>query len=204
MDKQTDQPIKPETGDALVVVDVQNDFLPGGALGVEDGDKIITPVNRAIDVFLTKNLPLFYSRDWHPSDHSSFRQNGGPWPPHCVQNTAGAAFSSDLKMAHHPLIYSKGTTAATEEYSAFHGRDSTGRSMEKTLAELGIKRVFIGGLATDYCVLNTVLDLLKGGFRVTVLTDACRAVDVNAGDGETALVRMIAEGANITTSNDIG
>ncbi|MBN1382142.1 MAG: nicotinamidase [Deltaproteobacteria bacterium] len=204
MNNPSDLHVTAETGDALIVVDVQNDFLPGGALGVKEGDKIIAPVNQVIRVFLTQKLPILYSRDWHPADHSSFARNGGPWPPHCVQGTEGATFSPALKMPPDPLIFSKGTHVEKEEYSAFQGRDSTGRSMAEALSKFGVKRVLIGGLATDYCVLNTVQDLLKAGFRVIVLTDACRAVDVSPGDGENALVEMIAEGATIATAKAVG
>lgn len=203
MEMEIKKSLSPETDDALIVVDLQNDFLPGGALGVTEGDKIITPINHAIAIFLKKNLPVFYSRDWHPADHCSFQQNGGSWPAHCIQDTEGARFSPYLKIPQNPLIFSKGTRAQEEEYSAFHAVDTAGREVQQALAKLGIKRVFIGGLATDYCVLSTVLDLLKAGYRVTVMTDACRAVDVAPDDGESALVKMIAEGANILTTGEI-
>ncbi|MBN1663721.1 MAG: nicotinamidase [Deltaproteobacteria bacterium] len=194
----------PETDSALIVVDVENDFLPGGALGVRAGDQVIAPMNRAIDVFLKEKLPVLYSRDWHPRDHSSFQQNGGPWPPHCVQDTEGARFSSDLSISKNPLVFSKGTNAAQEEYSAFHARDTAGNTVSEVLERLGVRHVFIGGLATDYCVLNTALDLLKAGYRVTVLTDACRAVNVAPHDGEKALEKMIAAGAMMMTTQDLG
>jgi nicotinamidase/pyrazinamidase len=204
MEDDMKKSLSPEVGDLLIVVDVQNDFLPGGALGVKEGDKVIGPVNRAVKLFLKKNLPVFYSRDWHPIDHCSFQSNGGPWPPHCVQDTKGAAFASELIMQKDPSIFSKGTSAETEEYSAFHAADHEGRPMYRVMSQLGVKRAFIGGLATDYCVLNTALDLLKAGFKVVVLTDACRAVDVAPDDGEKALVKMIAEGAIIITTKEMG
>lgn len=192
----------PTEGDALLVVDVQNDFMPGGALGVKGGDRIIPAMNRSIESFLVRNLPVIYSRDWHPPDHSSFLDNGGIWPAHCVQHTEGAGFHSDLLIATPTRLFSKGTRAAEEQYSAFHAEDETGSPLSSTLAHLGIERVYIGGLATDYCVLNTVLDLLQAGYRVIVLNDACRAVDVSPNDGHAALERMIARGAVMMSSLD--
>lgn len=188
----------PQDGDVLVVVDVQNDFLPGGALGVSDGDQVIAPLNRAIGVFTRKKLPVFFSRDWHPADHVSFQQRGGPWPPHCVQNTEGAQFSAALEMPDNPVVFSKGAKPEEEQYSAYYGKNGSGREMRTALAEIGARRVFIGGLATDYCVLNTAIDLLKDGRAVVVLADACRAVNVAPDDGEKALARMAAEGAAIS------
>jgi nicotinamidase-related amidase len=204
MEDDMKKSLSPEVGDLLIVVDVQNDFLPGGALGVKEGDKVIGPVNRAVKLFLKKNLPVFYSRDWHPIDHCSFQPNGGPWPPHCVQDTKGAAFAAKLIMPANPSIFSKGISAKAEEYSAYHAADGKGRQVHQVMSQLGVKIAFIGGLATDYCVLNTALDLLKDGFKVVVLTDTCRAVNVAPDDGEKALVKMIAEGAKIMKTKEIG
>jgi len=204
MDRAIRKSLSVNAGDLLMIVDVQNDFLPGGALGVKDGDQVIEPLNRVIHLFLKKNLSVFYSRDWHPADHCSFRQSGGPWPPHCVQDTKGAAFAAAMTMPENPAILSKGTQADREEYSAFHAADNTGSQLHQTLTDIGVKRVLVGGLATDYCVLNTARDLLEAGFRVVVLTDACRAVNVAPEDGEKALVQMIAGGAEIMSTNELG
>lgn len=197
MERKNKKTVSPEPGDVLLVVDVQNDFLPGGALGVKNGDQIIAPVNQAVALFMKKSLPVFYSRDWHPRDHSSFQAHGGPWPPHCVQDTTGAMFSPDLTRPAEPLVFSKGTRVDEEEYSAFHAKDAAGKQVHQVLARLGVTRVFVCGLATDYCVLNTAMDLLKAGYKVYVMTDACCAVNVSPDDGAKALAKMIAEGAEI-------
>jgi nicotinamidase/pyrazinamidase len=193
----------PTPGDALLVVDVQNDFMPGGALGVKDGDQIIPAMNRSIELFLSRDLPVFYSRDWHPANHASFLAGGGIWPPHCVQQTGGARFFAELLVATPTRLFSKGTRAAEEQYSPFHAEDEAGSPLSVALQRLGIEDVYIGGLATDYCVLNTALDLLDAGYRVSVLTDACRAVDVSANDGQKALETMIARGARSMSSRDL-
>jgi len=196
-------PILPQARDALVVIDVQNCFLPGGSLAVSEGGRIISPLNHAIELFEKRKLPIFFSRDWHPSNHCSFREQGGPWPSHGVQNTEGARFSSDLKVPEAATIISKGTETDKEEYSALYGRDAMGNTLYWHLHQSGIRRIFVGGLATDYCVLNTVRDILKQGYEVYVLTDAICAVDVNEGDGEMALKEMTERGAKIITTGDI-
>ncbi len=192
-------PYVPQKGDALLIIDVQRDFLPGGALAVKDGDKVIPPINQAISAFLKAQLPIFFSRDWHPSDHSSFRPYGGPWPPHCIQGTNGAAFPSNMLVPETAIILSKGTDKEKEQYSAFEAQDADGKTLKQILPTEGIKRLFVGGLATDYCVLNTVLDLLGAGYQVIVLVDACRAVNVEPDDEERALERMKAAQAEIAT-----
>lgn len=178
------------SGDALILVDVQNDFLPGGALAVPDGDQVVSVLNRYIDRFRQEQLPVFASRDWHPPDHCSFQAQGGPWPPHCVQHSRGAALAADLSLTDGDAVISKGTRAAHDAYSAFAGTD-----LEERLRNRAVRRLLVGGLATDYCVLNTVLDGLKAGFEVLVLTDGIRPVDVTPGDGERALGRMRKAGA---------
>ncbi len=185
-------------GDALVMVDVQNDFLPGGALAVPEGDQVIAPLNRAIFIFTEKGLPLFASRDWHPSNHCSFRENGGPWPAHCVAGTPGAGFAAALDIPCQTVIVSKGCAADRDAYSAF---DATGLAGQ--LAAAGVRRLFIGGLATDYCVRATALDAIKAGFAAVVLTDCCRAVEVNPGDGEKSLDEMAAAGAGLAESREL-
>ncbi|MEO1766349.1 nicotinamidase [Thiobacter aerophilum] len=191
-------PIKPADGDALLIVDVQNDFLPGGALAVPEGDAVIEPLNRVLDIFHTRGLPIFASRDWHPPNHCSFRERGGPWPPHCIADTEGAQFPTALKLPAFTAIISKATTPEKDAYSAF---EDTPLTMQ--LRMYGVKRVLVGGLATDYCVLNTVKDAVKNGFAVVLLTDAIRAVNVHPGDGKKALAEMRALGVTEAESHDI-
>ncbi len=185
--------------DALVIVDVQNDFLPGGALPVPDGDAVIAPVNAMIERFHRAELPIIATRDWHPPDHCSFRPQGGPWSVHCVAGTPGAAFADALRLPDNAIIVSKGVAADVEAYSGFQGTD-----LAATLARLGVERVCVCGLATDYCVLHTVLDALKTGLDVVVLHDAVRAVDAHPGDGERAMLRMHEAGARVIATEDIG
>ena len=203
MAKQGGKPVYLQQGDALSVTDMQNDFLPGGALGVPGGDKIIPYVNRTIELFKKSDLPIFFTRDWHPPDHCSFKDQGGPWPPHCVQNTAGAEFSSELNIPEGSTVISKGSEKNSEQYSTLGGRDADGNTESSLMKKSGIRRIFIAGLATDYCVLNSVKDALAEGYEVYVLTDAIRAVDVNRGDGERALEEMIRAGAKTITSKEL-
>jgi len=197
------KPVHLQKGDALSVTDMQNAFLPGGALGVPDGDKIIHYVNHAVALFKKNNLPIFFTRDWHPPDHCSFKGQGGPWPPHCIQNTSGADFSSELNIPEGSTIISKGFKKNSEQYSTLGGRDADGNTESILMKKLGIRRIFIAGLATDYCVLNSVKDALAEGYEVYVLTDAIRAVDVNPGDGERAIEEMRQAGAKTITSEDL-
>ena len=183
---------------ALLIVDVQNDFLPGGALAVPRGDEVVPLLNRAIDAAGRGGAPVFASRDWHPENHCSFRARGGLWPPHCVAGTPGAAFAPTLALPRDAVVIGKATTADADAYSAFAGTDLAAR-----LRALGVRRLVVGGLATDYCVLNTVRDALKEGFEVALLEDAIRAVDVKPGDGERARQAMRAAGATPATVEDI-
>jgi nicotinamidase/pyrazinamidase len=178
------------TGDALLIVDVQLDFLPGGALGVRDGDAVIAPLNAAIERFRAAGLPIYASRDWHPPDHCSFLAQGGPWPVHCVAESPGAAFAPALALPPDARVVSKATEAARDAYSAFDGTD-----LAESLRQDGIRRLFIGGLATDYCVRWSVQDALAHGYEVVVLRDAVRAVDVRPGDGARALRAIRRRGA---------
>lgn len=180
----------PGPGDALLVVDVQNDFLPGGQLAVPGGDQVIAPLNAAIAVFRAGGLPVFATRDWHPPDHCSFRQYGGIWPPHCVAGTPGAAFPAALALPPDARIVSKAMEPGADAYSGFEGTE-----LAALLRQAGVSRIFIGGLATDYCVLNTVVDALEQGFEVVLLTGAMRAINLQAGDGEAALATMTGHGA---------
>ncbi len=180
--------------DALIITDIQKDFLAGGALPVPEGDLIIPVLNDYVKLFKAANSTLVVSRDWHPKNHSSFRENGGRWPPHCVQDTDGASFSPNLKIPEGALIVSKATNPAKEAYSVFDGTE-----LEEQLKTIGVSRVFIGGLATDYCVVNSVLDAASMGFDIVVLSDATRGIDVNPGDVDRAFETMRRNGAEMLT-----
>lgn len=188
----------PAQGDALLIVDVQNDFLPGGALGVPDGDRVLAPANRAIAAFRAHGLPVYASRDWHPANHCSFHAQGGPWPVHCVADSPGAAFAAALELPADATLVYKASRADEEAYSVFGG---TG--FEGMLRRAGVRRIFVGGLATDYCVLATVRDARLLGFGVVVLADAVCAVEVQPGDGERALAEMRRLGAQFATSAEL-
>jgi len=181
----------------LVVVDIQNDFCPGGALPVKDGDKVVPVLNKYIERFRKAGAPMLFTRDWHPPDHSSFKAQGGPWPPHCVQNSEGAKFHRNLLIPPEAEILSK-ADKRDEAYSFFQGTD-----LAEKLKERGIKRLLVGGLATDYCVKETVLDGLKHGFEVFHLDDASKGVNVNPDDSERALQEMVAKGAQRIRFQDI-
>jgi nicotinamidase/pyrazinamidase len=176
---------------ALIVVDVQNDFCPGGSLAVAHGDEVVAPLNKLIAEFLERGEPVFKSRDWHPANTKHFAAQGGIWPPHCVQDTKGAEFHADLLDDIHIRTVSKGL-GDTDCYSAF---DET--ELDLQLRRLNIEELWIGGLATDYCVKETVLGGLRRGYKVKALKDAMRAVDVNPGDGDRALEEMRDAGAEI-------
>jgi len=187
-------------GDALIIVDVQNDFLPGGALGVPDGDAVVPPANATLAVFAGSGLPIFCSRDWHPPDHCSFATRGGPWPQHCVQDTPGAEFSPHLQVPPDTVVISKGTHHDREEYSAMAGQGPNGETLDTLLKKRGVTRILLGGLATDYCVLNTVRDAAALGYEVYVFFDAIRAVDVTPGDGARAVSEMGELGVTMITT----
>jgi len=184
--------------DALLVVDVQNDFLPGGRLAVPRGDEVIEPLNACIESFRRSGLPVFATRDWHPEDHCSFKEQGGPWPAHCIAETWGAAFAESLRLPPGVQIVSKATRSDRDAYSGFSGTD-----LHDRLRQSGVETVFVGGLATEYCVLNTVRDALALRFRVYVLEDAIRAVDRNPGDGEKAKNEMERLGARLISRDRV-
>lgn len=181
---------RPRHGDALIIVDVQNDFLPGGSLAVADGDAVIPVLNQYVAMFTNDRLPVVATRDWHTPDHCSFLAQGGIWPTHCVAGSSGAQFSQQLVLPDRAIIISKADRQDKDAYSGFEGT-----TLANALRELDVTRLFIGGLATDYCVLNTVLDAVTEGFEVLLLEDAIRAVNVNADDGKHAVQRMISAGA---------
>jgi nicotinamidase/pyrazinamidase len=184
--------------DALIIVDVQIDFCPGGALPVPEGDAVVPVLNRYIERFSEAGALIVATRDWHPPNHTSFKAYGGIWPVHCVQGTRGAEFHPDLKLPEGTKVVSKATDPLKEAYSGF---DGTGLGEE--LKALGVKRVFVGGLATDYCVKSTVLDALKLGFKTVLLGDAIRGVDVKPGDSERAIREMLESGAEKITLSDL-
>lgn len=185
-------PLRP--GDALVIVDVQADFLPGGSLAVPHGDEVVAVLNDYLAVFQQAGLPVVATRDWHPGAHCSFQPHGGPWPPHCVAGSPGAGFAPQLRLPPNAILIAKGVDPQRDAYSGFEGTGLLG-----LLCKAGITRLFVGGLATDYCVLNTVRDALRYGFQVVLLRDAIRAVDVQAGDGERAIAAMLQQGAVAAT-----
>jgi nicotinamidase/pyrazinamidase len=175
---------------ALIIVDVQNDFTPGGALAVPHGDVVLQRINALAE---SGDYDLVVAtRDWHPPDHGSFAEHGGPWPVHCVQGTEGAELHPDLDRSHIDVVVEKGHDPATEGYSGF---DGTG--LGDLLDERGIDQVTIVGLATDYCVKNTALDALTQGLRVIVDSTAVRGVEVEEGDSERALAEVRAAGGAI-------
>lgn len=188
--------IQPQPGDALLIVDVQNDFLPGGSLAVPHGDEVMPVLNRYLRAFAA--LPVYATRDWHPEHHCSFKAQGGTWPQHCVAGTRGAEFAAALQLPLSAAIISKAATAEQDAYSGFQGTD-----LDAKLRAANIRRLFIGGLATDYCVLNTVRDALRLGYQVLLLADAIRAVDVRPGDGQRAEEEMLSIGAQRITVEDI-
>jgi len=201
---------------ALILIDIQNDFVPGGALAVEDGDAVVSVANRVIPKF---NL-VIASQDWHPADHQSFASqhpgrspgelidlHGLPqvlWPDHCVQGSDGAEFVQSLNLPTDVHVFQKGMHQEVDSYSAFfdNGRRHT-TGLADFLREKGVSEVFILGLATDYCVKFSVLDACSEGFNTTVVADGCRAVNLTSGDGARAFEEMKAAGAKLVESGDV-
>jgi len=173
---------------ALIIVDVQNDFCPGGALAVPDGDAVVPILNAAMDAYPV----VVTTQDWHPPDHVSFGAQGGPWPPHCVAGTPGAELHPDLRRDRITFQIRKADTPAVDAYSGFQG---TG--LAEQLRARGVTEVAVGGLATDYCVKATALDAKAEGFEVTVLADASRPVEVRPGDGARALNALRENGVRV-------
>jgi nicotinamidase/pyrazinamidase len=182
----------PQPHDALLVVDPQVDFFPGGALQVRDGDEILPTVNRAMRDFWESGLPVFVSRDWHPADHCSFTTRGGQWPEHCVRGTAGADLHPGLEPPPIISFVQKATTSDRDAYSGFQG---TG--LAAFLRAKGVERVVVCGLALDYCVHATCLDAVEAGFAVVLLVDGTRAVEVEPGDGERAIAELRDAGVEV-------
>lgn len=180
--------------DALIVVDVQHDFLPGGALAVAAGERIFPP----IDALAPRFRRVYATRDWHPPDHSSYAANGGPWPVHCVAGTRGAAFDARLDLRKIDAVIDKGVDRATDGYSGF-----AATSLASDLRVHGVRRVFVCGLATDYCVKATALDAHAAGFATVVIADASAAVNVRPGDEAAALEELRTAGIAVVQSKDI-
>lgn len=188
---------------ALLVVDVQNDFCPGGALAVPDGEAIIPRVNRTIALFVRRGLPVLATRDWHPTITKHFKEYGGAWPPHCIQGTRGARFHPKLRLPKEAVILSKGMDPDQDSYSGFQALNAGGRDLESVIRDLGVDEVFVCGLATDYCVRATALDAVRRGIRVRVLSDAIRGVDLKPGDSEAALREMSHAGVPLVGSRGV-
>jgi nicotinamidase/pyrazinamidase len=184
--------------DALIVVDVQNCFCPGGELPVKEGDKIIPLINKYIQKFQKAGAKIYATRDWHPPDHKSFKEYGGIWPPHCLKGSKGAEFRSDLKLPEETTVISTGDKPYVEGYSGF---DHT--NLERKLKGDGVDRVFVGGLATDYCVKYTVLDAVEKSFETILLIDAIKGVNRKPGDAERAIGEMVKKGAKKATLSEI-
>lgn len=193
--------IKFNINDALLLVDLQYDFLTGGALGAPDGDGVIPVVKTLIEAAKKGHATIIASRDWHPANHISFREQGGPWPPHCVQNTHGAAFHKDILFPQNTIIINKAFEPDLEAYSAFGGETADGHSLSEVLKQHHIKRLIIGGLALDYCVKASCLDALKEGIETLVVLDATRAI--NKEDNAENLRLLTSFGVQIIESCDI-
>ncbi len=184
---------------ALIIVDVQNDFCPGGSLAVADGDAVVPVLNGYAERFAAAGRPVFATRDWHPARTTHFQPYGGVWPPHCMQETPGGAFHPDLGLPPGTRIVSKGMGAEEDAYSGFQARLSDGTGLAGALRNAGVRRVYVGGLATDYCVKATVLDALAQGFAATLLLDASRGVNLQPHDAELAIQAMVDAGAETLT-----
>ncbi len=190
-------------GSALLVVDVQNDFCPGGALPVREGDRVVQPLNRMIDWAERHGETVYASRDWHPPKAGHFKDYGGIWPIHCVQDTPGARFHPALRLPADAIVVTKGDQPSSDGYSAFEGHTPNGVTLAHDLREKGVRHLFVGGLATDYCVRHSALDARKAGFEVTLLTDAVKGVEVNPGDSAKALEEMRRAGVKLATTDEI-
>jgi len=180
---------------ALIIIDVQNDFCSGGSLPVPGGDEVVPVLNQYIEAFTRAHLPIYATRDWHPEKSRHFTAYGGLWPPHCVH--------PDLRLPADVKVFSKGTALDEDGYSGFEGKSEEGLDLASELKKSGVEHIYVGGLATDYCVRHTVLDGLRNGFTVTLLEDAVRGVDVNPGDSERAVKEMIEAGATTSVLDEV-
>ncbi len=185
--------------EALLAVDIQNDFCPGGALAVPGGDQVVPIMNEYARRFANAGKPVFASRDWHPQQTTHFNTQGGIWPPHCVRDTPGARFHPNLQLPAGTEVLSKGTDPREDAYSACQARTADGTPFLEVLRHLGVDHLYVGGLATDYCVRWSALDVRKAGIKVTLLIDATRGVDLQPGDTERALTELLNAGVEVTT-----
>jgi len=180
--------------DALIVVDMQNDFCPGGALPVQECDRVVATLNRWIEAAQQGGAQIIASRDWHPPDHESFQEQGGKWPPHCIQQSAGAEFRSDLRLPPDAHIVSKGNQSDRDSYSAFGATD-----LAEELRTQGVRRIWVGGVALDVCVKATALDGLQAGFEVHLIQNGTSPVD--QADGQRSLEEMQQAGVIVETED---
>lgn len=188
---------------ALILIDVQNDFCPGGQLAVPEADRIIPILNRYIDLFTKRGLPVLATRDWHPPITKHFKAYGGLWPPHCIQNTPGADFHPELHLPENIIVISSGMSEDKQGYSGFEGYDSSGKPLLDILHNMHLTILSIGGLATEYCVKMTTLDALKYGFEVNLLIDAIKGININPNDSQNAIKEMVTRGAHIKSIETI-
>lgn len=186
-----------DSNPALLIVDVQKDFCPGGALPVPNGDQVVPALNRYAADAVARGMPVYASRDWHPAVTRHFKQYGGEWPPHCVQNTDGAGFHDELRLPESTIVISKGRDPDKPGYSALEGRTEDGTPLLDDLRSRRVDHLYVGGLATDYCVRQSVLDALAAGLKVTLLRDAIAGIDARPGDAERAIAEMREAGAVI-------
>ncbi len=188
-----------EPKSALLIVDVQNDFCAGGSLAVNEGDQVVPILNEYAKRFRARNLPVYASRDWHPVRTRHFKEFGGLWPPHCVQETSGAEFHPKLDVPGPENVVTSGDSAKDEGYSAFEGHLPDGETFAHRLHQDRVEHLYVGGLATDYCVRASALDARRAGLQVTLLLDAVRGVEVVPGDSERAIQEMRDAGIDTVT-----
>ena len=188
---------------ALLIVDMQRDFCPGGALPVKECASAVKKINDYIAVFKEKGLPVFASRDWHPQDTTHFKKHGGKWPPHCVRETPGAAFHNELDLDEDVIVISKGLGRDEDSYSVFLGRNKAGEDFNEILQRMGIKELYVCGVATDYCVKETSLDALKNGYNAYLLADAIEGVEAEEGDIDKAIDEMLSAGVKKITFEEL-
>jgi len=187
----------------LLIVDVQNDFCPGGALGVPGGHNVVPEINKYIKIFAKRKLPILATRDWHPARTAHFKDFGGAWPVHCIQNTRGAAFHPDLKLPKDAFLLYKGFDPHKDGYSAFQAEDAQGLSLLNLLKKMGVEEIYIAGLATDYCIKLSSIDAIKHGFKVKVLIDAIKGVNLKPDDSEKAIKKITGMGAKKIKLTDL-
>ncbi len=188
-------PVRPEPDSALIIVDVQNDFCAGGSLAVADGDAVVPILNDYAHSFADAGRPVIATRDWHPERTTHFSEFGGLWPRHCVMGTTGSELHPELVLPEGALLVSKGMGEDEDGYSGFDAVHRDGRSLAQVLFEAGARRLYVGGLATDYCVMNTVLNARSHGLDVLVIRNAIRGVDLRPGDSDRAIDAMREAGA---------